>query len=423
MIELKPSCESCILSKVKCSREKPVCARCRRTARSCTYLPRKRRKKQTDKRMLPFGFGDILMGQMQLNKNTGKRINFGWRLMEDLIKKFGTGSGVLMFDIRRHFRMYQLDSRKRAHIASVNKELKVFEAVLAREQVNLDDYFDYKNMVLGTINNEKDAAVAKNSFSLFNSSLSEISPRFIAGSRYMITELEEQLKTNVPCLKLQLQMSSFISPEQRSVYLSLNEAFTKVFGKSHKEILLSLEKTVSGYLPLGTNIISLLAPEDEILKFLELQCIKMRHLERPTSVPWYWEIPSVTVMRMNALRNAGEKLTEDVNFLVTTCIRYLNERNGLTEEIFMSFKPLENLDHLFPAQPNVVPLVKPVHIERSPEEIYLEEVFSGHQEGIDNFTLDLDGESKDFDLGEALDNLLSGDIFEVPAGLDGVNVV
>ncbi|KAK3934826.1 hypothetical protein QBC46DRAFT_398880 [Diplogelasinospora grovesii] len=35
--ELRSSCEPCHVSKPKCSREKPVCARCSKTGMSCTY--------------------------------------------------------------------------------------------------------------------------------------------------------------------------------------------------------------------------------------------------------------------------------------------------------------------------------------------------------------------------------------------------
>lgn len=42
LAELRSSCEPCHNSKLRCNREKPVCARCQKTRMNCTYAPTKR---------------------------------------------------------------------------------------------------------------------------------------------------------------------------------------------------------------------------------------------------------------------------------------------------------------------------------------------------------------------------------------------
>ena len=44
---MKQTCEACYASKVKCSKEHPVCRRCARTNRKCVYKLRKARTPKT----------------------------------------------------------------------------------------------------------------------------------------------------------------------------------------------------------------------------------------------------------------------------------------------------------------------------------------------------------------------------------------
>lgn len=142
------TCEACRLSKVKCSKERPKCARCLKANKKCIYRTRKRRTvKKKRKRLTSLTL--LIRHHLFAFRDMSSRTEFGWDIVEILSKNYANrGAGVVMMDLYAHLRMFK------SHLMFSSSQ-KAFFDVLRLDKIiedtstyTLDKYFSHWRYML-----------------------------------------------------------------------------------------------------------------------------------------------------------------------------------------------------------------------------------------------------------------------------------
>lgn len=151
-----------------------------------------------------------------------------------------------------------------------------------------------------------------------------------------------------PILKMKMDCVDVHMTERVKYDVRANIAFRKVFGRTETELIHWLQNSLSGFLPYGISLMTLLAAsEKELLEFSESQCAKMTSMGFPDSLPWELEFPNVSIMKLLIRESTDSSRTKPVDCTVTCVNRTLRDWGCLYEEIFFKIEPHENVDHLW----------------------------------------------------------------------------
>eukprot|EP00924_Labyrinthula_sp_SR-Ha-C_P013425 snap_masked-scaffold_5-processed-gene-1.48-mRNA-1 protein AED:1.00 eAED:1.00 QI:0/-1/0/0/-1/1/1/0/381 len=338
MTKFRKTCESCALQKRKCGGEKPSCSRCLRMNRECVYEPMKRRgRKRRQDISYTFQISKRTVADcdiVSIEKN--KFISF---LFKFVLKGSTTGANsIINFDIGRHLQAFRNHSSAQNLIQNDNglEELSTMivsssESGLIRNirsrEVSWDDW-------------KKFSLFDERVGGAFNSNV-PLSP--VCSEAVLLPIRRARDSNKYPCMRMRSDISTSKGPKERYFKVEVSREFTRVFGLTAEDIKEKLSGSLLGFMPFGIGLMSLLAPTDELRKYLEIHCMKAEYLEKPKQSPWLWETFDISVY--NLFVNSGRK-GETSSFLLTSAIRYLNTVDSCFEEIYIFPKPLEELPEI-----------------------------------------------------------------------------
>lgn len=375
---LNRSCESCRLKKVKCSKDQPVCKRCQRSGDDCVYRKRKKRLSKGTQSLLYKSYIQRCSEERQCwnmlqtcfstpsQSDWLGRAELGWAAAHFLTSAEALHTNVLGKDIIIH--LYMLRNRHVHHspLGKDNITQRLDRIILTNTGQSFDCHRAYlvPHLERHVQNPYSITTVDYLKFSQFSPQGSPIvtsfsgdlslhaSTRGIDNDRSPLLDTVgfefEAIDCKTPCLRLKTDFPNQITSTAARFVVESNAAFQKIFGKSDLDILQQLQNSISGYLPYGISILSLLvASKTDFLSFIELQCAKMYTLGHPASFPWTYEFPTVCNMKL-FVRDSACNLKMTAKDCRTLCVsRVLRDLSSTYEEIYVKVEPQEDLSYLW----------------------------------------------------------------------------
>eukprot|EP00924_Labyrinthula_sp_SR-Ha-C_P015873 snap_masked-scaffold_4-processed-gene-11.28-mRNA-1 protein AED:1.00 eAED:1.00 QI:0/-1/0/0/-1/1/1/0/368 len=342
---LKHSCRECSFQKRKCDGKKPSCARCIRLSRSCTYDYQKRRGRKRKERELNQILGSRKAFSINKFGAACKNSIATFFFMSALETKNYLSDEVVQFDVGRHL------------LAFKNHSLVSGSNIFGAEASHLNNILlsiKYSKFVKGVESREITWDDWKR-FSLFDERLGGLYNKDIKLSEGIARNIMLPMRTirvteEFPLMRTRSDVSTLNNPQERYFVAEVNKPFQRIFGLSANDIMTKLSNSLVGFLPFGTGIISLIAPEQELRKYMEIHCLKAKYLKAPKSAPWVWE--TFDISPMNLFINSGRP-GETSTFLLTSVIRYLNGKDSVFEEVYIYPKPIDKLPEIPQLELNV----------------------------------------------------------------------
>eukprot|EP00924_Labyrinthula_sp_SR-Ha-C_P015921 augustus_masked-scaffold_4-processed-gene-13.4-mRNA-1 protein AED:0.08 eAED:1.00 QI:0/-1/0/1/-1/1/1/0/508 len=367
-VKLRHSCESCIKSKVKCDSLKPSCSRCLKKDKSCQYLPERKRGKKRTKPSKPKSMdiitapkNDLKVSQVISTSNKSVKDKFAWKLLEHLmylgLKTSAKGQNIcgstFSIDFLRQMRGFQLHSKYNA---------KVFGGTFFENNITNLNKLLSKYDVLECFQNwsSRNKSPCKNN-DVKQKDLINYFKHDKQHQYYTISPLSQVNAELYPRVTLKTGLFDAKHSAPREFEVHSNKAFQAIFGLTKEDIDRSLRDSVVGFLPYGGSVLSLVSSEKEVLKFLELQCLKVKQIvlgcnnfvkemtEKNMRLfkARVFEVPSITQVsaRVRVTSILGDR--EEANFLLTSMVRKVTDGCFIHDEICLEFKPLDDLSHLY----------------------------------------------------------------------------
>ena len=171
--------------------------------------------------------------------------------------------------------------------------------------------------------------------------------RYLLACRGLLEKLLKSFHSNTPVAYMKAHIKDLYLPAMRTVEIVVNSAFKAVFNREEEDLCEALVTRVSGFLPFGGALLSfLVSSENELVTFMEVQCVKGTVIDVHGSIPRYSEMPNVSFLKLSTRKDKTQRAMEAKDFQVTTVVRKIQDENSTVEEVSFEFKPLENINHL-----------------------------------------------------------------------------
>eukprot|EP00924_Labyrinthula_sp_SR-Ha-C_P000748 snap_masked-scaffold_7-processed-gene-2.42-mRNA-1 protein AED:1.00 eAED:1.00 QI:0/-1/0/0/-1/1/1/0/386 len=349
-VKLQKACTNCRRKKKKCGSEKPICSRCKKLNQCCIYEPMKKRGKKpsselSDKRRKFSKEEEKIISSFLLSSNSSQNLlvsnrifdlpreRSAWKLLEFFAKTVSKNfvnlslipckdicvifyAGMLYFATQHLNHKFKTDG-------TFYHAVERWNGILDRQGLTQAGVMHSLHKQFGILDND----LAK---------LAYLEEKFMPRSALTIPFLENA-DSKYAFFKEFCQGKESDGSLKLNTIFEVNDKFEKYFGFSKESIIFELNEAVNGLLPFGSNIISLLATEEGLKKYVDVYSMQVRNTRVSSEglfLPIELEIPNSIILDLRAKDGEFEK------FQVFAITRERGSFWNFVSEICVYFIPL-----------------------------------------------------------------------------------
>lgn len=387
-VQLKFSCENCYKSKVKCSRDKPICKGCEKRGKICTY---ERRKPKQPIYSVIADFEDQIRLQLGISREAPvdlrdivqytflehppslsvydvhsiylpyytTKAQLSWKLLDFMFSQYSTfKSGAVHYEFILKLMAMRLDLLAENRFSELQHLINIVNPLLGQP---LDEYFaNFVNMMDDLVDGQR----VKLNYS--PQDLNNFHQHKIVAAYYMrlpkppdspkyesrlMPYIRTLLLNKAPQLLIKVDTNTLDYPSTTERFVQVNLGFRFCFGLSDRQVKDQISEGCLSFLPYGIAGLALFAADQkELLNYCQTQCLKGYQFDitsKCVNKSLLHESVSRDFMKINFLSKSGDGTLVPVKCEVITIMRSLRSLNGVHDEYYFKFIPLkqQNLLH------------------------------------------------------------------------------